>query len=77
MVEWTGGVNEMFSVNITDDELVKLKDSGGEIQHEKVIQICLPQYGDDHQTHVPTEKRALNLKYLVLQLSHSQPYVIM
>ena len=55
MVEWTG-VNEKFSVNITDEELVELKESGGEIQHEKVFQICLPQYGDDHQTHVPTEK---------------------
>ena len=46
----------MFSVNITDEELVELKDSGGEIQHEKVFQWCPPQYGDDHQTHVPTEK---------------------
>jgi hypothetical protein len=49
----------MFSVNITDEELVELKDSGGEIQHEKVFQWCLPQYGDDIIKHMCLQKKGL------------------
>jgi len=51
LVEWTGGTEE-FTVNITDEEVEKLKDGSG--RHEKVFQWCLPVFGggddDDDET---------------------------
>jgi len=44
LVEWTGGTEE-FTVNITDEEVEKLKDASGEIRFEKVFQWCLPLFG--------------------------------
>ena len=46
LVEWTGGTEE-FTVNITDEEVEKLKDAIGEIRFEKVVQWCLPLFGGD------------------------------
>ena len=38
---------EDFAVNITDEEVEKLKDGNGEIQYEKLFRSCLPLFGDD------------------------------
>ena len=43
LVEWTDGTKE-FTVNITDEEVEKLKDASGEIQYEKLFQWCLPNF---------------------------------
>jgi hypothetical protein len=48
-IEWTG--EEVNVVNITDEELNSLRDINGEIRFEKVLEWCLPRYGDnDEQT---------------------------
>ena len=45
-VAWTGG-NKDFTVNITAEEVEKLKDGNGEIRCEKVLWWCLPLFGGD------------------------------
>ena len=37
----------MFSVDITPEEIEKLKDPSGDIRFHKVLQWCLPRFGED------------------------------
>jgi hypothetical protein len=43
-IEWTG--DEEFPVKITDEEVKTLMDDDKEIRYKKVIQWCLPRYGN-------------------------------
>jgi hypothetical protein len=49
-IEWTGGENEEFSVNIIDAELDTLMDDSKEIRFEKVFEWCLPRLGDGNES---------------------------
>ena len=37
----------MFSVDITSEEVEKLKDTNGDIRFHKVLEWCLPRFGKD------------------------------
>ncbi|KAL7525437.1 hypothetical protein ACHAXR_001005, partial [Thalassiosira sp. AJA248-18] len=44
------GDNTNFTINITDDELKRLKDNSGDIRFESVFDWLLPTFGEDGET---------------------------